>query len=202
MGEQVVNDDTFYHSHLTTSTRGIYPLTQASIPIHVRSIAPFQIKHCGTEAGLSFAVVFFMQAPMSRCVHSFPGCPQGEFSRLFYIASFGNMILISKQEHYMVGSMQQHILDRKDTRLFASIKKCYLEYQKNGTDSLSAILSLSQQHVKGWSVLLRDDWVIQSDHCRELLDFWCFGAYTITSMIDKYRWRGFGKLRLPCIFNM
>ncbi|KAJ8661499.1 hypothetical protein O0I10_002765 [Lichtheimia ornata] len=28
-----------------------------------------------------------------------------------------------------------------------------------------------------------DDFVIQRDHCRELLVFWCFGVYKITAMI-------------------
>ncbi|KAJ8663049.1 hypothetical protein O0I10_001226 [Lichtheimia ornata] len=31
-----------------------------------------------------------------------------------------------------------------------------------------------------------DDCVIQRDHCRELLVFWCFGVYKITAMLAKY----------------
>ncbi|CDH58719.1 predicted protein [Lichtheimia corymbifera JMRC:FSU:9682] len=67
-----------------------------------------------------------------------------------YTASFGlnmldegtsgsNKISISKQERCMVGSMQQHILDRLDTRLFASIKKWYGNATRMAQTSLSAI---------------------------------------------------------------
>ncbi|KAJ8654150.1 hypothetical protein O0I10_010226 [Lichtheimia ornata] len=31
-----------------------------------------------------------------------------------------------------------------------------------------------------------DNCVIQRDHCRELLVFWCFEVYKITAMIAKY----------------
>ncbi|CDH59869.1 predicted protein [Lichtheimia corymbifera JMRC:FSU:9682] len=51
-----------------------------------------------------------------------------------------NKIWISKQERCMAGSMQQHILGRMDRWLFASVKKWYWEYQKNGTDSFGDII--------------------------------------------------------------
>ncbi|CDH55992.1 predicted protein [Lichtheimia corymbifera JMRC:FSU:9682] len=35
-----------------------------------------------------------------------------------------------------------------------------------------------------------DDCVIQTDHCREQLVFWCFGVHKITTMIAKYYWLG------------
>ncbi|KAJ8651251.1 hypothetical protein O0I10_013271 [Lichtheimia ornata] len=136
MGEQVVKGDTFsYNKHVRD-----LPMTQASIPI----------QHVG--------VVSSIQDSIRRRVHSLPSCPQWEFSRRLYIASFGlnmlddgtsgsNRIRISKQECCMVGSMQQHILDRMDTRLFASINGMVLGIPQVA-EPLSAILLLSRLHVK------------------------------------------------------
>ncbi|KAJ8659066.1 hypothetical protein O0I10_005104 [Lichtheimia ornata] len=46
-----------------------------------------------------------------------------------------------------------------------------------------------------------NDCVIQRDHCRELLVFWCFGVYKITAMIANHgeAFMSFGGVNLYCV---
>ncbi|KAJ8653341.1 hypothetical protein O0I10_010992 [Lichtheimia ornata] len=146
MGEQVVNGDSFQLQPFNNKFSRDLPLTQASIAI----------QHIG--------VVSSIHDPMRRRVHSLPSCPQQEaftlslleITRRLYIASFGlnmlddgtsgsNRIRISKQECCMVGSMQQHILDRMDTRLFTTINGTVLRNTTRASFGDAIIIKAARQ---------------------------------------------------------
>ncbi|KAJ8662896.1 hypothetical protein O0I10_001072 [Lichtheimia ornata] len=78
-------------------------------------------------------------------------CVYGRLNMLDDGTSGSNRIRISKQECCMAGSMKQHILDRMDTSLFASIDGMVLGIPQVA-DPLSAML-LSSLHVKDVIVL-------------------------------------------------
>ncbi|CDH61226.1 predicted protein [Lichtheimia corymbifera JMRC:FSU:9682] len=117
MGEQVVNGDTTSYNKYAYDL----PMTQASIPL--QKIAVFSF----TQDPMGASRVFIPKLSTTRSLHT----ASFGLNMLDDSTSGSNKIWISMQERYMVGSMQQqHILDRLDKRLFASIKKWYWEYLK------------------------------------------------------------------------